>query len=586
MTEIVIGTGTGRDGRDKEITIDLGRLCDGRFLVQGVSRTGKSWLLRRLLEQAWGHVQEIVLDLEGEYVTLAETFGHVLLDAEDIARAGAGQVARAAREHRISLIADLSQADRDEQARLATDFLRGLVDVSDEHWHSALVVVDEAHLLAPQGASSGTPEHLRRPAVAALTDLMARGSKRGLIGVVATQRLAKIAKSVIAEAGNVAIGRNTMDLDVRRAASILGLPPGAAELRLRRLYAGEFMVLGDAIADIPTRVKIGPVESDHRGRTPDIKAPPTLDPDEAEAVFAGLPDAEEEEPEGDQSPEGARPGIDHWSDEEKAIVEAGYSEGLTRGEIRKRLPDPWKRTLSAIGYIAGELGLNKAPPVWSEEEVETLRGMAGEGKTPREIAAALGRPLAGVHNAAHKQSIQFRRPWEPDEYELLRTRHAEGARLVDIARELGRPYVNVAKVANNYSLSFKASGQPNRHAKANKPARISAEQLIALARESHDIVETAAGSYLVDGRYSYSPEQLVALVNRDRAKRSEGPVAVAPTSAEPPIDDNDAGRTRPAAPEFQDRKFARAMAGQQFEDDPRAVAEASGRAVAVRARRA
>ncbi len=47
--------------------IDLQKLLETRLLVQAQSGGGKSWCLRRLLEQTAPHVQQLVLDPEGEY---------------------------------------------------------------------------------------------------------------------------------------------------------------------------------------------------------------------------------------------------------------------------------------------------------------------------------------------------------------------------------------------------------------------------------------------------------------------------------------------------------------------------------------
>jgi DNA helicase HerA-like ATPase len=49
--------------------------------VQGNSGSGKSHLLRRLLEQSAKWVQQVVIDPEGDFVTLADAFGHVVVDA-------------------------------------------------------------------------------------------------------------------------------------------------------------------------------------------------------------------------------------------------------------------------------------------------------------------------------------------------------------------------------------------------------------------------------------------------------------------------------------------------------------------------
>jgi hypothetical protein len=46
---------------NQSVRIDLPTLLDTRLLVQANSGGGKSWLLRRLLEQSHGKVQQIVI---------------------------------------------------------------------------------------------------------------------------------------------------------------------------------------------------------------------------------------------------------------------------------------------------------------------------------------------------------------------------------------------------------------------------------------------------------------------------------------------------------------------------------------------
>ena len=58
----------GRAGR-KPILIDVDRLVETRMLLQANSGAGKSWAIRRLLEQTHGRCQQIVLDVEGEVYT-------------------------------------------------------------------------------------------------------------------------------------------------------------------------------------------------------------------------------------------------------------------------------------------------------------------------------------------------------------------------------------------------------------------------------------------------------------------------------------------------------------------------------------
>jgi hypothetical protein len=89
-----------------------------------------------------------------------------------------------------------------------------------------------------------------------MTNLMCRGRKRGLAGVIATQRLAKLAKNVAAEASNFLMGRTFLDIDMARAADLLGMERRQAE-QIRDLERGHFLALGPAISRRPLAVKIG-----------------------------------------------------------------------------------------------------------------------------------------------------------------------------------------------------------------------------------------------------------------------------------------------------------------------------------------
>ncbi len=61
----------GHDSSGGPVRIDMEELLATRLLVQGNSGSGKSHLLRRLLEESAGMVQQVVIDPEGDFVTLA-----------------------------------------------------------------------------------------------------------------------------------------------------------------------------------------------------------------------------------------------------------------------------------------------------------------------------------------------------------------------------------------------------------------------------------------------------------------------------------------------------------------------------------
>jgi hypothetical protein len=256
-----IDIGRGPDGQT--IAIDLAELLATRLLVQGNSGSGKSHLLRRLLEECAGQVQQIVIDPEGDFVTLADAFGHVVIDAGAYSAREIEALAARVRQHRASVVLALDELEVEAQIRCAALFLTALFDAPREHWYPALVVVDEAQMFAPAAAGEMNDE-VRRLTLAAMTNLMCRGRKRGLAGIVATQRLAKLAKNVAAEASNFLMGRTFLDIDMQRAADLLGMDRRQAE-RIRDLQRGQFLGLGPAISRRPVAVHVGAVRTSGRG---------------------------------------------------------------------------------------------------------------------------------------------------------------------------------------------------------------------------------------------------------------------------------------------------------------------------------
>ncbi|MDX3901483.1 MAG: ATP-binding protein [Sphingobium sp.] len=265
-----IDIGTDRSGAP--VRVDVEELLATRLLVQGNSGSGKSHLLRRLLEESAPLVQQVVIDPEGDFVTLADAYGHVVIDAGGYNEREIARMATRIREHRGSVVLSLESLEIDAQMKCAAAFLNAMFDAPRDHWYPALVVVDEAQMFAP-AAAGDVSEDARRVSLAAMTNLMCRGRKRGLAGVIATQRLAKLAKNVAAEASNFLMGRTFLDIDMARAADLLGMERRQAE-QIRDLERGRFLALGPAICRRPVAVKIGAVKTSTRMGTHRLMPPP------------------------------------------------------------------------------------------------------------------------------------------------------------------------------------------------------------------------------------------------------------------------------------------------------------------------
>ena len=226
--------------------------------MQANSGGGKSWLLRRLLEQTHGKVQQIVLDLEGEFSSLREKYDYLLIGKEGdipLQLKIAQLLPKRLMEHHASAIIDLYELKHHERIMFVRRFLDTLMNLPKKYWHPCLIVVDETHIFCPE---KGKAESL-----GSVIDLCTRGRKRGYCAVLATQRLSKLHKDAAAECNNKLIGRTGLDVDMRRASDELGFASKAQMLSLRDLDPGEFFAFGPAISKSVTQITVGNVSTTH-----------------------------------------------------------------------------------------------------------------------------------------------------------------------------------------------------------------------------------------------------------------------------------------------------------------------------------
>ncbi len=256
---------------DGAAVIDLQKLLDTRMLIQANSGGGKSWAIRRLLEQTAGQVQQLVIDPEGEFATLREKHDYVIAAAHDgdaLAHPKTAQIlARRLLETGVSAILDIYDLKAHERQAFVRIFLEALVNAPKALWQPCLVVLDEAHMFCPEAGKAES--------AGAVIDLATRGRKRGFALIAATQRLAKLHKDTAAELLNKLVGRTGLDVDVKRAADELGMTPKEAMEKLRPLSAGEFYTFGPALSLSVRRLKVGSVSTTHpKAGDRALRAPP------------------------------------------------------------------------------------------------------------------------------------------------------------------------------------------------------------------------------------------------------------------------------------------------------------------------
>jgi hypothetical protein len=258
----------GRDSATQApISIDLETLLRSKLLVQASSGGGKSRTLRRLAEQAFGKVPVIVIDPEGEFASLREKFGFLLVGKDGdvpISVETAPLLAERLLRTGISVVIDLFEVKAGERHAWVRAFLDALMEARRELWRDYLILIDEAEGFAPE---SGEGESTAK---AAVLDVAQRGRKRGYALVLATLRVSRLDKSVLAEMQNALVGLVTMDVDLDRASNAMGIKRGKPrdefQAGLSKLPPGRFFARGRCFVpacDTPTLLHVEGVTTTH-----------------------------------------------------------------------------------------------------------------------------------------------------------------------------------------------------------------------------------------------------------------------------------------------------------------------------------
>jgi len=394
------------DGCDLPVQMDIPRLIETRLLLQANSGGGKSWALRRILEQSFGMVQHLVIDPEGEFATLRERYDYVLAGRGGDTPAeprSAALLARRLLELGTSAIIDIYELKQHERVAFVKNFLEALVNAPKALWHPALVVIDEAHVYAP--------EKDRAESLSAVVDLATRGRKRGFCAVLATQRIAKLSKDAAAELNNKLIGRASLDNDMRRAAEELGMTAREDREGLRTLAEGQFYAFGPAISQVVTKLKVGPVLTTHpKAGSRHLMTPPPATA-KVKAVLAQLADLPAEAEQEINDLKGAKAEISRIRGELTRSRRAPSDDALTERRVKEAVTREVEVHRVASARALRELQEDKSGLELQIERWERWReGVAAVFKRSVE---SLELAIAGVP-LKQTQPIRARRP-DPQE---------------------------------------------------------------------------------------------------------------------------------------------------------------------------
>jgi hypothetical protein len=269
--------------------LDLQELTTGRTLLCSISRFGKTWTARRIVEQIFGKTGIIIVDVEGEYATLRDKFPLLIVGKDvPLVPESAEFLADQILEHDLSCIIDGSDPQLDVAAfqEFLARFIDRFIAIETKARKPYLWILEEADELAPETGIA------RSICLGQIRKLVKKGGKRGLGTIVLTQRPAFVSKFVISQCPNKIIGRTEWPDDLAVLRKFGRIPEKYANPEskdphaLKNLEKGQFYVAGDFIAK-DQLVKVGPVQTTHLGATPEI-VPPA--PKELKEVLKQLSD--------------------------------------------------------------------------------------------------------------------------------------------------------------------------------------------------------------------------------------------------------------------------------------------------------
>ena len=374
--------GTYQDKAEKAY-MDLEIVMRSNLLLQAASGGGKSWALRRLVEQAAKHVPVGIIDPEGEFASLREKYPFVLIGPGGETPAdprSAATVARRMLELGTSFVADIYELRPAQRHEWVRNFIDALVDAPKRLWRDLLVCLDEAHIYAPEGGHGRDKK--TSVALNSVADLASRGRKRGYGLVCATQRLGKLNKDVAAELKNQVIGMAVLDVDRERAAEALGKKRDRRTKldffdEIKLMSPGVFFAQGRALTYDVRCIRFGGVITTHPepGKSAKMGAPPPMS--KIKKLLPQLADLPQEA-----------------EKEAKTVEELKVEVQRLKGELAHALDE------APAPEIQTKVEVVEAVPQWMVDELGALRGHVQDLRSALEVVDRMDTTIAQVHGQA------------------------------------------------------------------------------------------------------------------------------------------------------------------------------------------
>jgi len=251
----------------RDLQLDLEEIIGQCVAILGIRGSGKSNTAGVIFEELLRHRYPMsIVDIEGEYFGLKEKYEVLVVGTGDgveieIDPECAGEIAQVSMEENVPVVLDLSGFLSDERTELLKSYLSSLWNLAGTLRRPYIIGIEEAHEFIPQGVKHELKEMIARIAL--------RGRKRGLGGIIVSQRSAKVDKDVLSQAGMLFLHRVVHEVDMRVYSELLPWRKSEVKEIVNSLDTGDCIYMnGDRILPIYVRER----ETFHAGFTPTLES--------------------------------------------------------------------------------------------------------------------------------------------------------------------------------------------------------------------------------------------------------------------------------------------------------------------------
>jgi hypothetical protein len=261
-----------------DLVLEANDIVGAGINIFGVKGSGKTGAVARLAEQfARFRVSEVFFDIKGDLVSLVtdrRPDGRPYAPNGLVGVRGRAPRGRSILHCGLQTVYDLRTWQTPEQmasliCTIVEEMLETVALTPEGELAPCLIFLDEAEYWLPQSQPSYLSGHTYKRLLDAFHLLATMGRSRGLAPVIATQRIAKVNKDIIAQAEMNILMKAVLDIDLDRYSDYFNKALATRE-RIRGFQAGEAVVcLPDGSQSV---TRFYERESRHRSHTPHITA--------------------------------------------------------------------------------------------------------------------------------------------------------------------------------------------------------------------------------------------------------------------------------------------------------------------------